>query len=253
MRMSVFLAALLFSLHSARAESELPVDATVDQVLDALDECGKTLTDFTAKVSMKTGNPDVEEPHHPQRHRLVSRRRMMTPELHVIFDTKRTGGGRPIPEKLEYALDKGWLVDRDFGKHTETRRQVVKPGQKINLLKLGEGPFPLPVGQKKEDVHQQFDVSLIPSAGNSDTIHIQLKPKPGTPFFKRFAAIDVLVSRKTHFPVQINTDNPDNTDPRQTKLDQVQVNTPGGLKPDDFKLQQIDPSEWNMHSEAYKE
>ena len=30
---------------------------------------------------------------------------------------------------------------------------MLKPGEKLNLLKLGEGPFPLPIGQKKEDVY----------------------------------------------------------------------------------------------------
>jgi hypothetical protein len=37
---------------------------------------------------------------------------------------------------------------------------VLRPGEKVNLLKLGEGPFPLPIGQKRDDVKRQFDVTL---------------------------------------------------------------------------------------------
>ena len=32
------------------------------------------------------------------------------------------------------------------------------------VLELGEGPFPLPIGQAKEDVKKMFDVEIIPAA-----------------------------------------------------------------------------------------
>ena len=41
----------------------------------------------------------------------------------------------------------------------DTNRFRARPGEKVNLLKLGEGPFPLPIGQPKEDVHREFIVT----------------------------------------------------------------------------------------------
>ena len=34
-------------------------------------------------------------------------------------------------DKLEYLLDKGWLIDRNYHKKDEIRRQVTQPGEKL--------------------------------------------------------------------------------------------------------------------------
>src|SRR6185295_13773023 len=100
---------------------------------------------------------------------------------------------------------------RNYKKTTQVTRTVLQPGEKMNLLKLGEGPFPLPIGQKKEDVYRLFDVKQIaPNPKDPpDSIHLQLKPKPGTAFARRFGMIDVWVDRKTHFPAKIRTEGTD--------------------------------------------
>src|SRR3954452_11354765 len=113
--------------------------------------------------------------------------------MRVTFDQKSDSAGKKItPERIEYLLDKGWLTDRDYQKRIEVRRQVLRPGEKINLLKLGEGPFPLPIGQKKEDVKKLFDVTRVKPAADDPpgTVHLTLKPVKGSQFAKKFKAID---------------------------------------------------------------
>lgn len=172
MRIAILLVGLMFlSASYARCDTPAPpingtgVDqplaahATVDQVLDALDQRGRGLKDFSAKVSITQGDPTVS----------VSTRTGQVwfqvkgiddGRIRVTFD-KQIEGKITRDEKLDYLLDNGLLIDRNYRKSSETRRQVLKPGEKINLLKLGDGPFPLPIGQKKEDVYKLFDVKQI--------------------------------------------------------------------------------------------
>jgi hypothetical protein len=100
--------------------------------------------------------------------------------LRILFDKKQVGSKPAHEERREYLLDNGWLIDRDYLGKIETNRQVSQPGEKVNLFQLGKGPLPLPIGQDKKDVHDQFDVTLVPPAQGDPpgTVHLQLKPKP---------------------------------------------------------------------------
>lgn len=232
----------------------LPADANIDQVLDALDQRGENLRDFTAKVSITEGNPNLGEL--TTRTGVVSFQRKGPDDgrIRVTFD-KRKEGRVSRDEKIEFLLDNGWLIDRDYQKKVEDHRQVLRPGEKVNLLKLGEGPFPLPIGQKKEEVHRLFDVARVAPAKSDppNTIHLQLKPKAGTQFAKRFGAIDVWVDRTTRFPARIHTENPEGGDERTTTLTDVHLNPTGGLKDADFKLPDVDAGAWSLRTEPYQD
>ena len=237
----------------ANAPGELAANATVDQILDALDARGKSMHEFTAKVGLKWGDPNVGDESERFGTILLQRTSPDTARVRVQFDKIKVGQVTR-DEKTEYLLEDRWLTDRDYRKKIETRREVLKPGQKMDLLKLGEGPFPLPIGQDKAEVHKQFDVSLMP-AGKDDppnSAHLRLKTLPDTPLSQRFKTIDVWVDRKTNFPARIITTARDGSDQHKTTLTNVQINPPGGLKPEDFKLPPIN-SEWDKHTDAYKE
>src|SRR4029450_10860513 len=81
--------------------------------------------------------------------------------MRILFDKKVKGERAVSGFKLEYTLDKGWLIERDVAKKLQVERQVLKEGQKMNLLKLGEGPFPLPVGQERSEVLKMFDAKKL--------------------------------------------------------------------------------------------
>ena len=101
-----------------------------------------------------------------------------------------------------------------------------------------------------------FEVTLVRPAKDdgkelADTIHLHLRPKAGTrsPSGSGLLTcgwIDRAIFRR------IVTDNPDESDNRETNLTDVRVNPPGGLKEADFGLPPIDQNEWSFHSEAYQ-
>jgi len=229
----------------------LTADSSVEQTLDSLDQVGQGLKDFDAKVSM--GQSDDVTGEDSKRTGRVCYQIVAegNARVHVVFDKKIIG--RKIQEKkIEYLLQDGWLTDRNYDTKQEIRRQVIKPGRKVNLLKLGEGPFPLPIGQKREDVLAIFDVKKIAAAKDdpAGSVHLQLTPKPGTSFERKFKTIDVWVDGKTHFPVRIATLDKNESTLRTTDLTDIRVNP--GLKDADFELTKI-PGDWQSTQEDYKE
>jgi hypothetical protein len=243
---------------AAAAGAPLTNDSTVDQILDALDVVGRNLKSFTADVTMKEEEVTLAN-ESTRRGKVLFQERPDAQgaagggtRLRVIFD-KRETRNRSFDERVEYLLQDGWLTDRTYEKRIQSRRQVLRPGEKINLLKLGEGPFPLPIGQKKEAVHEQFDVRK-PAAAKDDpagTVHIQLTPKPGTRFAKKFDAIDVFVDVKSHLPVRIDTAQGETV--RTTELKNFTINPTPPLTDADFTLPQIDTSKWDLHDEPFSE
>jgi hypothetical protein len=230
----------------------LSADSSVDQILDALDQRGKQLEDFTADVDLTdvdiaTGSDS----------KLIGKVRMQRlpgddSRIRVVFD-KKVVNDVAKPDKSEYMLSRGWLIDRDYPGRKEIRRQVLRPGQKMNLLKLGEGPFPLPLGQDKADVHKQFEVTKIPP-GKDDppgTIHARLVPKPGTQFEPKFKKIDVWVDPTSRMPVKIETVDPNETTTRTTELKEIRVNSK--LTDKDFELPPIDEKQWDIHEQPFED
>jgi outer membrane lipoprotein-sorting protein len=237
----------------AAQPAKVSPDASVDQVLDALDARGKGLKGFSAKVSLneeddiglsstRTGRVWYQQPAGDNA------------RIRVSFD-KRENEKQAFEEKIDYVLEGAWLIDRDYQRKKEIKRQVLRPGEKINLLKLGEGPFPLPIGQDKAEVHKLFTVTKEPLDGDkglADTVHVKLVPKSGTEFAKKFSEIDVWVDPKNQFPKRIDTADAAKARFRTTRLDDVQIN-PGELGDKDFTLPPVDDKEWERTVEPFSD
>jgi hypothetical protein len=229
--------------------AELPADAPLEKILEALHaRGGANLQDFVADVSMAETDSltgDVTTLIGKVWYQNVGQGNS---RFRVVFD-KKLVNYKPVRDfKLEFLLDKGWLVERDHKRKLEISRQVLRPGQKMDPLKLGEGPFPLPIGQEPKAVREMFEVKKleVKEGEPTGTLHIQLVPKPGTQFERRFKSIDVWVDQKSHFPRRITTPDRNDTSTKVTDLTNVQVNQNIGDKP--FALEEL-KGEWDRKSE----
>jgi hypothetical protein len=231
---------------------ELKVDSSVDQILDALDQRGTGLQSFTADVSLSETDTAVGDADTRTGKVAYQLKPNGDGRIRVTFDTI-DHGGRAVKEIQIYMLDDGKLVDRNYRKKSQTTRQVLKPGEKLNLLKLGEGPFPLPIGQPKDEVYKLFDVRKNDPAKDDPpgTVHIQLVPKPDTRFARQFKTIDVWVETKSNMPRRISTMDSAQTTLRTTELQNVQVNPK--VSDSDFKLEAIDVKTWNIVDEPFQD
>ena len=70
------------------------------------------------------------------------------------------GRNRLREEVRQYVFGGRWLAELDFERTLFIKREIARPGETFDPLKLGEGPFPFPIGQKREEVLKRFDVEL---------------------------------------------------------------------------------------------
>ena len=78
----------------------------------------------------------------------------------IHFDTLQLGK-RINQKQQQYIFDGEWLIEKLVAEKQIIKRQVVQPGQKFDPLKIGEGPLPIPIGQKKDDINARYDVTLV--------------------------------------------------------------------------------------------
>lgn len=252
MQLAAWIVALLASLGCSTIPTTQPLDggSSVDQILDALDARGQGLTSLTADVRMTESDPDTGD-----EFARTGAVWLQTPpdggaRFRAMFDKKQSDN-LIVEDRVEYLLDGQNLVDRTYRTRTQVTRQVLKPGEKINLLKLGEGPFPLPIGQDKAEVHKLFEVSRIPAREGDppSSVHISLVPRPDSQFSRNFKSIDAWVDLADSMPKRIETVDPNGVTVRTTELSNVKLNQP--LPPSDFALPPID-DQWTQLDEAYK-
>lgn len=126
-------------------------------------------------------------------------------KFRVTFNTLRQGDGPNKADKVDYAFDGEYLSVAKERIKNLTRYQVAAPGQRVQTMRLGKGPFPLPFGQKADDVLEHFEVvTRAPAAGdipNSD--YLKLTPREAHRQDVSIVWLEMWVDRSTHLPVKI--------------------------------------------------
>ena len=237
------------------ANRELTNQSSVDEILDALDAREKGFKTFTASVKLSETATDFEDVTARSGKVVYQDQGDGKARIRVSFDTLQKNEGKKINEKLDYELIDGKLIERNYKTHSQTTQQVIRPGQKIDVFKLGEGPFPLPIGQPKEEVHKQFDVKKADaSKDNPDppaTVHIQLIPNAETRLAQKFKQIDVWPEVKSHMPIRITTRDHNETMDRTTELSDVKINPQ--VSDQDLDLGKLPDPNWNVTEQPYQE
>jgi len=223
--------------------------AGVDPILDALERRGRDLQSLHADVTLTETDAALGGTTSRSGWFALQNRADGSTRAHIVFDRK-TVDTKASSEKIEYLLDGGKLIDRNYSRKKQSTRTILRPGEKMNLLKLGEGPFPLPIGQKRQDVLEQFDVQKIALASDDPpgTVHLQLTPKERTALARKFKTIDTWVAND--LPVRIKTLDRNESTERTTDLANLQINPP--LKDADFELPKID-DKWDIVEESFQE
>jgi outer membrane lipoprotein-sorting protein len=227
----------------------LTANSSVNEILDALDARGRSLQDFSAAVRLTDSDNSTGDSTVNIGTVILQRKGEDDARIRVAF-TQRQLGNKIFTVDHQYTLDNGLLVERDYQSKHETRQQILKPGQKLDLFKLGQGPFPLPLGQKKEDVLKLFGVQKIDPAKDdpSATVHLQLTPKPGTQFAKQFKTIDIWVETASNMPRRIQTEDVAEVTTKTTDLTNIKINS--GASDKDFSEPPL-PDGWDVVEGPY--
>lgn len=142
--------------------------STADQLLTALETADQDLRALQAQIrytrdfaiagdtQVRTGTLWFEDVGRPAAANAARKRRFA-----IQFD-KLAFGNREEEKKQIYNFDGEWLVERFPDEKRMVKRQVVRPGESFDPLKIGEGPLPIPIGQKKAEILARYDATLLP-------------------------------------------------------------------------------------------
>ncbi len=135
-------------------------------------------------------------------------KRAPTPKFKVAFDKKIVRGRRYDMDE-QHLFDGRWYVELDNRVKTITRREVRREAGSGDPYKLGEGPFPLPFGQQREDIVAEFVVEFIEPDASKDpdnTDHLKLTPREGSKTGERYGVVHFWVLRNgpsAGLPIQV--------------------------------------------------
>jgi hypothetical protein len=188
------------------APSASEVTPKVDELLTRLESAANDLRDFSAGIAYERFDALLEETER-RFGRLVVEGQGKERKLALLFDEFIDGSGRADRSRDHWLFLDGWLIDINEKTKTVLERQVAPPGSTFDPLKLGEGPFPIPLGQPKAEVLKRFTVEEI---GQSDApllkalppcLGLRLVPREGTDFAKETAAVEAWYEPETLSPL----------------------------------------------------
>lgn len=78
-------------------------------------------------------------------------------------------GTRKEDQVQVYIFDGEWLLEKWPQKRHAIKRQVVPAGESFDPLRIGEGPMPIPIGQRKADILARYDAVLV---SEDDGLHL---------------------------------------------------------------------------------
>ena len=172
----------------APAPAPAPQFADADALLTAVERTSDSLRDFRANITLETTD-DVTGDTERRLGQLVfvqEEGKPATRRFAVVFEKFIDGSGRMDERPVRYIYADGWLTEADFKQRTLVRRQLARAGEQYDPLKPGEGPVPLPIGQRRADVLARFDASLATAPNSAlllrsarPMVGVRLKPKPG--------------------------------------------------------------------------
>ncbi len=156
------------AVQSAGADEAAPIE-TADELLAALESAGEAIRRLSADIGyektfaiqgdtqIRSGKIVFESL--PGETGSAPARR-----FGITFDRLQVGE-RVEDEEIEYLeqiiFDGEWLAEVHPLEKQFIRRQVVAPGERWDPLRVGEGPFPIPIQQKRQDILARFVAELV--------------------------------------------------------------------------------------------
>jgi len=133
---------------------------SVDALLDALEKAAEPVHDLSAKIRYTTEDTLLGDTT-TRTGALHFRRAPATGarQFAVRFVSLQSGDTVEKVSK-DYIFDGIYLVERLNDEKQFFKRQTVRTGEQIDPLSI-DGPFPLPLGQKKADILKRFEAAML--------------------------------------------------------------------------------------------
>jgi hypothetical protein len=210
------------------------VDPKVDDALDKIEAADKTLVNMTAPIRLIRRFPAIQGGGEHTRFGTIFYSVQPAPagqpplrKFALVFETldvRGAAGEQPVrrDDKQSFIFDGTWLLEMREADKFFVRRRIVAPGIVKDPVRIGEGPFPLPIGQRKADMLQRFVITLVDpldSAPDNARLRqvlagctqIKLVPKVDTPGARDFREIRLWYRANDWMPIFAQTINLDDS------------------------------------------
>lgn len=192
---------------TTQAASAPAVDPEVLKILDELEAAGRKFPAIRADVEHKTTNAELgltEEHTGWVAYQAGGEKR--PPKFRIHFETLRQNDGPKRRRRVDYAFDGKLLTEAKHTARIVTTYHVPKD-QMVNPTRLGKGPFPVPFGQKADDVLEYFDVITRPpeKLDPKNTVYLELTTRKEHAKQLNFTQLRMWIDSKTYLPVKIES------------------------------------------------
>ncbi len=125
----------------------------------------------------------------------------------VSFETLKLGAGAKTREKVDYAFDGQWLTVAKHKIKNIALYQLAAEGEKVEALKIGKGPFPLPFGQSAAEMVKYFKPTTRPPVESDpkNTIYLRLTTRPEHLRDLPTTRMEMWIDAKTNLPVKLKS------------------------------------------------
>lgn len=181
------------------------LDPGVEKILDRLEARGREIKDIEAPLSFVKRDPVFESTERFEG-TLFFIEEKPNPRFLIQFD-RSIQDNRKIEKKEWHVFDGRWYIEAREKTSTIVKHEVLRPDEKREVFRLGQGPFPLPFGQKKDDILRHFTVKLVAPAPKDppDTDHLECTPLKTSEMDRKYEKVHFFIDRKLALPVRVQT------------------------------------------------
>lgn len=182
-------------------------DAAVDSILDRLEVKGRAIQGLTAQIEYNDIRFEPVEDKITKHGELTFRRLDPNSKFLIVFN-ETIAGGVKSDRKEHYLFDGEWFTERSERAKTIIKRQIVPKGKRIDPFKIGKGPFPLPFGQRRAEMLDNFRIVRKPAQPDDppNCDHLHCEPRPFSELAQKYKRVEMYIDRRLELPVRIEVE-----------------------------------------------
>lgn len=225
---------------TAPAGSQPAVDPEVDEILTRLEL--REIKDLAARVTWRLEYVIDPDDFTVKLGRIWYEDRDPVARFLIHFDTRISGERRDKSDE-QHVFDGRWYTKIDARTKSVERYEVRRPDDPVDPYRVGEGVFPVPFGQKKEEILREFEVTKVPPAEKDPpgTDRLHLVPRQGTQTGESYKELDFWIERDgpaVGLPTRVRVAKLDGTGKLNSYItitfDEPKINA--GLEPKVFEI-----------------
>ena len=162
--LSAIVLACLLTLTPARAQPPAPGD--VGELLAAIEHADEGVESIQASVQYDR-RLELQDDRILRRGTLYFITEGDARKFAVRFDKRYVDGVERAEDEM-LIFDGRWMVEKREEAKQFIRREIAREGADFDPLRLGEGPFPIPIGQRAQDIRARYDATMPGRADGLD-------------------------------------------------------------------------------------